>query len=438
MSTQKKRKWSIFFLLKAIGPSTVDAISMLNDFRKIDFGSNNDLGIVFCLNVFKRNVPAILSGDPNEISNEDDKTQTTIFCSLVKSDDNANGFLNDLDIIYEQVDFDLSNPEHVGKFFRQQVLEKFLAERYMILTWDHGNGYGIFSDSQPLGESAVLEEKDLNSFITTSRKSRFFSHTSNKIKDGSSESRELTMDELAFAIKNAFGDQKIDLMVMMNCYMQFMDAGYALRERVKYLVAPQTFMDFDGYNYTFFFRKLKEQPDLSSLKLAKIIVRSFETKLYPDYLDGVLARSTTAIFANDLTYYSTLADYIDELSRAMGKQLVDQRLELLMARSNTIPVNGNTHSIDLFNLLRNLQKVFGKKWETGLISRLFLLRKQMVVEKFVGSAYADGVETASPSGLSVFFPVRLQPLVNTVKLDVFNESSFTKERNWNKFVLQFT
>ena len=53
--------------------------------------------------------------------------------------------------------------------------------------------------------------------------------------------------------KQGFGGKKIEIILMMNCLMQIIDTGYALRDSTRYLIASQLAMDLSGYNYTAIF-----------------------------------------------------------------------------------------------------------------------------------------------------------------------------------------
>ncbi len=438
MSGQSKRKWTVFFLIKSVDASIGDAIEMINAVRR-DVDACDYISVIFCLQVLKKNVPAIFSGDPNDIVKNDKPDRTTVFCSLTKSDGQNVQFKSDLKLIAEEDDFDITNPECIQGFFKEEILENNRAQRYMLFTMDHGNGYGIFRDTP---ENSLVKILDGAIELVPARNMNFptpvIVTNNTQSKNAIDQDKVLTMDELAAAIGQAFGNEKIDLVVMMNCYMQFFDAGYALRDNIKYLIAPESFMLFKGYNYEFIFRKLSQEPDLSSRRLAKHIVDSFELKVYDDYFVGISAKATTALFANDVTYYAELADYIDQLAGALEQELNKNKPEIIMARVNTPPVSGASHLVDFFYLLQNLQKSLGDTWQRELVEELLLLKKKAIIAQYIGFDFSNYVGSANPSGFSIYFPIKLfGQIASREAFNLFNDTSFRNDKNWHDLVMKF-
>lgn len=434
----KKQQWTVFFLIKSVDGSIGDAIEMINTIRQ-DVDACDYISIIFCLSVLKKNIQAIIAGDIRQISQDDDPARTTIFFSLTKSNGENGRFKSDLKPISEEDSFDITNPDSIKKFFKDTILEKNVAERYMLFTWDHGGGYGIFRETPddppaPIAgrgiELVPLQKMNLPTPVVVS----------NNIQNNNLTDQEnvLTMDELATAIEEAFGKKKIELVVMLNCYMQFFDTGYALRRNIKYLIAPESYIFFKGYNYEFIFRKLSQEPDLSTRKLAEYIVNSFELKLYDDFNEGITAKGTTALFANDVTYYSRFADYIDQLAGALQKELDKSKPEIIMARVNTPPVSGASHLVDFFYLVQNLQKSLGNNWQRELITNLKMLKKKAIIAQYIGNDFSNSPGSANPSGFSIYFPIKLfGQIASKVAFDIIKDTSFKRDRSWYELVMKF-
>ena len=445
MDYQSKQKWTVFFLIKSIDGSIGDAIDMINGIRR-DVEACNYISVVFCLNVLKKNIKAIEAGDKDlEGPEGEDPPRTTVFYRLKKSNGQNEVVKSDLDKIDQNDEFDITDPKSVNGFFKDNILNKCHADRYMLFTWDHGNGYGIFSDKpseKPVQVAAAVEEvvvveesipiQKINSLTPA------LVSNATKNKNTAAVDNVLTMDELAAALSNAFGDKKIDLVVMLNCYMQVFDSGYALRKHIKYLIAPESFIFFQGYNYEFIFRKLTNEPGLSSRKLAKHIVDSFELKLYDKQDVGFSAKANTALFANDVSCYSQIADYIDQLAWALEKEVIQNKPELIMARKNTPSIGGATRLVDFFYLLQNLQKSLGKNWQQELIKKLLVLKKKAIVAQYIGFEFSNNVGSANPSGFSVYFPIKLSDEVASIEaFALFENTSFKRDKAWYTLVDKF-
>jgi len=438
MGDQKKiSEWTVFFLLKSVGGSIGEAINMLNELRKINYG--NEINLVLCLHVVKSYIPAIIAGDSNLIKGKTDQEKTTVFYRFRQKDEGEDGFLNDLDSLGDEPKFDITDPVYVQGFFRDKILTQSTAKRYMLFTWDHGDGFGIFSSTDP-EEGEPSKSQLVNLQFTKQLPVIGIKFNNIERRSVPDQDKVLTMDELATAIQRAFDTQKIDLVVMLNCYMQFFDAGYALRNNIKYLVAPQSYMFFNGYNYSFIFRKLVQDPQQSSRKLAKCIVQSFETKLYTDQAGGFATKAGTALFAVDVAYYSEMADALDELASALNGELKERTPELIMARNWVYPVNGATQAVDFINMLESIRKTLGNNWNSKLMRKLMALKKKAVIEGYIGKNFFSDILASNPSGFSIFFPFRLivdNGVSSKLNVDLFANTSFGKDKSWNKFVKIF-
>lgn len=413
MSDQKKRKWTIFFLVKSAKGSIEELIRMINEIRSIEQSSEN--AIILCLNVTKGNVAAIENGSIADITTGADSEEfTTIFYKLIPS--KSPSFPNGLEVISINPEFDITKPTDLKVFFRNEILYFYEAVHYLLFTWDHGSAFGVFRDK--VREGMMEPEKFLD------------------IKEDEKE-KILTMEELSNAIKWSFGNKKIDLLVMMNCYMQFFDAGYALRKTVRYLVAPETAISFDGYNYPFIFQVLADNPDISPKKLARHVVSSFLFKVYMAGVAGRGQKDVTAIFASRLKYYDTITTLINRLSARLI-QLIEEdsgnKKKMLNAREDTILIRGKS-LMDLFAFIHALENSDLLSKDYLLTSSLLSINKLVTVQSFIGNYYMES-ENKIPNGFTIFFPLFL-PLPGAANENFIN-TQFYNGNIWKDFVKKCT
>jgi hypothetical protein len=153
---------------------------------------------------------------------------------------------------------------------------------------------------------------------------------------------------------------------------------------------------------------------------------------------GISAKATTALFANDVTYYAELADYIDQLAGALEQELNKNKPEIIMARVNTPPVSGASHLVDFFYLLQNLQKSLGNNWQQELVEELLLLKKKAIIAHYIGFDFGNYVGSANPSGFSIYFPIKLfGQIASREAFNLFNDTSFKNDKNWHELVMKF-
>lgn len=415
MKPQKQRQWTVFFLIKSAGSDSIrEVIRMINEIRCTELMGR--LPIILCMNFFREDLEAVLSGEVNNVVARREGNYTTIFFSIVPDRHREGPYPNKLEIISENPRFDITNPRSIEDFFRHEILMHYKAKHYLLISWDHGRLFGIFSDP---GQGVIADRKiDIQDLH----------HEKGVIV--------LTMEELSEAIQMAFDKQKIDVMIMMNCFMQFIDAGYALRGSVKYLVAPETFIFIDGYNYPFLFQLLINKPHVTPKKLAKQVVRSFGKKVYRTYSDGIIHKKNTAIFATDLRYYRLLGELVDRLVDHFLKRIEDIKPLMTRAREFCTIIHAKT-VVDFFAFISFLHKEGIFKDDPLAASLILSIRELIVVESFVGEGFTrqlDAHMVNPPSGLSIHLPRAIPTREPNPGFDDFFNTEFSRKTTWRKFI----
>ena len=402
---------------------------MVNEIRSIPM--DNQVRIVLCVNFIRDHLEALLEGDERKLPTRSSEEPTTMFFRLVANDERSSKFQTRLDIIDERKDFDITDPYFLKRYFRHIVLRPNRAQKYLLITWDHGRFFGIFRD-EPEGTLAEppdtkCEDKNL---------SRVAINPSDLKREPGAAI--LTMKELADAIKWSFGDKKIDVMMMVNCFMQSLDAGYALRKRVDYLVAPEGMLYLDGYNYPLLFHVLLSRPDISPEQLAKLAVISFPSKVYADgHMRGLRKKRLTALFAVDLQYYTLFVTLIDKLVDALLLKIPEVKKILADAKNHSL-VDLNLY--DFFSFISYIESKDIFKNDALGASLVLSLREIVVLEGFVG----NGCPVKSPddvisnsSGFTVFIPNALPSAGSqTPGLDDFTATEFYRETKWHLLIEQ--
>lgn len=385
MTAQKKREWTVFFLIKAADETITEAIEMIDHLMGIEIP--NDVAILLCVHLNKKNIEALLARDITLISKNPIQEPTTLFCEI-----SYNTFNN----IKENPDFDITDEEDLSTYFKKDILEPFRANKYFMFTWDHGNGFGIFR--QPDDAAVIIEKIALRSRI-------------------------LTMDELADAILWAMGIKKIDLVVMMNCHMQVFDTIYAFRNNVRYIIAPQSAIPVSGYNYKAIFSKLSQAPNINASALAACVIESYGQENQSALVTNV------SLSACNLKYSNLMTSLLDKLATAMALRLdADNKLEeLLNAFSKAITVHGAYNLIDLYSFLYNLTKVATKD-EVVWLKYIFLLKKKIVYKQHPDNAQNDYTH----NGISIFSPMRISPpeLHIPKLIRYFTGTAFSQDTKW--------
>jgi hypothetical protein len=461
MANLKKKKWTVFFLVKAVDDSINDLIKMIEEILEIT--PSNNISIILCLNVlrkYKDNIEKLNVLSLPLPKNHSIEPLTTLFYSIEK----LNDFHAKLNFIDEDINFDITSAPSLIVFFKKMNSD-FPSERHIIFTWNHGSRYGVFKsksftynhsfDSNLMDVIDITGKaipfigiKDNNKLPVAEMSAlnvvndKFVFNNLNPDKDNITTDTQshiiLTVEELSHAIKESFEKARVEIVIMMNCYMQFFDAGYALRKCVSYFVAPESYMYFSGYNYTAIFSLLNKRPSISSGKLVRYMVRSFKDKNFEDINMGNNAKNSTALFANNLHYYDLTARLIKKLSISLKNKIPTCKDEILNARKMVIPIESASPVIDFFNLIYNLRISLGNNWACWTIIRLHFIRKKIIMESYIGYNLRTFQKKKFPSGFSIFFPIQLGPVpINKDEFDFYLNTSFAKDNPWSYLVLQF-
>lgn len=436
MGIKKKRKWTVFFLIKSVDDSIDELLLMMTEVRSLYF--TREIAVIFCINIAEQNVPVLLAGVGTELKTPGvKKTFTTIFLKLEPDDTNSR-FPNKLVKFDEKPDFDLTVSEHLTGYFRAHIIERFQAKRYMLFTWDHGNAFGIFSrhvDPQAaVFNNADDDGMDAEAFAKLDIVDKIgFKFVTSETSDL------LTMDELSTSLQFAFGDTKIDIIAMMNCHMQVVDTGFALRDAAKYLVASELYMDFNGYNYPFIFQLMIDDPKISSRKLARHIVSSFKNKIFPRTDLGKFDKSITAISAVELFYFFKLEKFVNRLSEFLITLLPSSYTIINDARE-AASISLTNGLVDVYTFLDKIAAKQQFQTNTLLASLVFSMKEMVIFQTYIGDAFKDENPSEPPSiyrptGLSVFFPLFATP--EGAARPVLENTSFFKNTRWKEFLIHF-
>jgi hypothetical protein len=158
---------------------------------------------------------------------------------------------------------------------KRQTLEEFLtyakenviADRYILVMWDHGEGtLGGFGRDE-LNDNASLSIVDMKAAI------------------------------------KSFG-QKLDVMVFDACLMGTVENACALSDSGKYLIASEDITPTDGIYYTTWLNSLSSEPCMSNEELARLIVDSFVVhapKGREDVMMSVINLDNMSLLTNELS-----------------------------------------------------------------------------------------------------------------------------------------
>jgi len=449
--------WTAIFLIKGVDDTVKNMDNLVQELLLLK--KTDDLAVILCINIKVEKIPAGYERGQDPATSG----QTALIYCL----ESKQGGGCQLKILQEKPDFNIQRQQDIADFFDSNVLPDYAAKRYVLFTWDHGQPFGLYPQKKPLvgpdkglkNVPAIIANNNrlYQPLLVHFRLWEFYRALSKDEKDRSKldifledKLDMLVITELKNAIKDAFGDKNISLVVMANCYLQFFDTGYELSSCVNYLVAYETDMYFDNpFEYKTILEILTCNPDISDESLARMVVDSFSLSSNSSNDDQtVLKRLSVALFANDLSWYPAIAKFIDELADQLYKELprfYDKIKAAVDMCKHFSPGTPQFCLLDFGNFIRCLYSLAPGLFSVKSYEILNILLQKTVIASFIGDQLQneDSAPFAAPSCFSVYLP-NTNGFGNTDFFTNFIQSTsvyateFEKRFKWERFIVRFT
>jgi hypothetical protein len=341
--------------------------------------------------------------------------------------------------------------------------KKLIRDRFLLFTWDHGAGFGIFNnDPRPreveLTEAAkkmsfaaktpakvkekmkedpsLIKRKKVLQVVTNARGAMMKFKQMEKHIKGTSGKKSftaaiaaaaeepvadmLTATEINNSLQNA--GVKADLMIMMNCWTQMLETGSELSSNVDILVAPETVYYFEGYDYFIILNSIVRNPDILPEELATVTVDSIEA-FFDEDPDWAQCTERIVVSAVRPPEADAMIQAIDKFFAPALKFTGAKYDSLRKCRQRCLDLSKNyfykdgeidntylQYFIDLLNFAAELTKA--KLVSMASWRQLQSAWKKYVLHLYRGKEFLDknaATGTFSGNGLSIFHPDRLMP-----------------------------
>ncbi len=411
-----EQKWTLLFLVHAEDAKTKRYSDSLID--ELKQSAHKDHVRVFILR--------------NTYRYTDVKTMNAILSELVYNDVRGK---KELILTKEYGKINLGDPGTLADIF--QFVNNTVAEktRFMLITWDHGYSFGIFNaaidkevfDFERNNNKAHLTITNLEGGMKKINENRTsdksIESTIEEFKKNNSPNEELsgysnellrelattddtdmlTPEEIAIALKSSFS-KKIDVLIMMNCWMQSVDTCYALENTVQNLVAAESTMDFIGYDYIDFINELCKNPAISNKDLSSKIIRRIKDKYKK--MRTEIAFNEIAVSAIDLSDVGQLKKIVDNFSVSLGLAIRTDIKKVDSGRRKSYEfTNEYLPKADiLFYYLVDILDVFTDYQLQQLILKRDFASLQGWLNSFVFERTIGGNFSKETTALGIYFP----------------------------------
>ena len=304
----EETKWTVMVYLAAGNDLETVGIQDINEMELV--GSTDEVNIVVQMDRIPfRTLSNYGMGIYDDFSNGN---WTTTRRYYVTQDMNTN-------IIHSRLLIDLGE-QNMGdvetlKDFAQWTIQRYPAERYMLVLWNHGGGFR----SPGAGVS-----KDICWDYNFGRNSK------------------ITMPQLeeALTFVQSLLGKKIDIIGMDACYMAMVEVAYQIKDCAQIMVASEASIPGDGWQYDCILESLVANPDQSSEQFASEIVNCY----YQQYAGS---ESGVTLSAIDLAGIDLLAGDISVLANQIINDHATPKKNYREARNITQHYN-SPEILDIF------------------------------------------------------------------------------------------
>jgi hypothetical protein len=348
------------------------------------------------------------------------------------------------DVVGSLGETNMGDPRVLEDFIKWGI-KNYPAEHYLVVVWNHGNGwndenvYRVARNMMKLnikrrGE-VVLPAKGAQKDSVSIRRIRAIGgkkfrhalfHTSIMKAitirgiayddDAQDFLDNIEMKRLLASTKKIL-KRKIDILGMDACMMSMAEVVYQLRDSVSLTVGSEEVEPGDGWPYDRILAKLAKKAAMTPNELATTIVN--------EYVASYPANSGVTQSACDLSKAGLLASAVDQLADVLNSHLSDAavRATVIECRLQTQAYDTPDY-IDLYDFCNLLESKTGFDDIRAACSAVKnMIQRDGVV---IRSGY-KGKNVKHSNGLSIYFPQKsLSSLYATL--------DFTKKTSWGKFL----
>ncbi|MCJ8344875.1 clostripain-related cysteine peptidase, partial [bacterium] len=232
-----KKKWSVMVYITASNDLERFGLSDVNEMETV--GSSKDVNIVVQLDrIDEKDFHPSQAG--SDFIGEGNWSKTRRY--YVTKDKNPNKIQSQ---VLEEIDsVDMGDPKSLSDFAKFSV-DKYPAEKYMLVIWNHGAGWpGIAYDDE--SGNGISMPQLLNS-----------------------------IEDISNHLNETQKGTKLDIVNMDACLMAMLEVGYQLKDHVSFLVGSQELEPGAGMPYGDYLAPLINHPDMSARALSRNMVDKF-------------------------------------------------------------------------------------------------------------------------------------------------------------------
>jgi hypothetical protein len=308
--------------------------------------------------------------------------------------------------------------------------QAYPAKRYMLVIWDHGDGFRAnltHTAAAPLAPAGP----GLPPRVPTTQRDPA---ANNRIITKSGTHRAISSDDTNGGdklynreIQDALAGERFDVIGFDACLMSMLETAYAMRELTPVMVASEELEPGPGWQYDDWLGKLRDNPTMSGRELGKVVVESYARRYGPA---ATFQDPDTTLAAVDLTQVSAAATAVSRLADRMSAVLAAELANIKAARGQC-QTYGGTLPLNNVDFPRLCEQLAARVSDAELKQRATEARAALLGMVIANYAHPGHQGNFGSNGLAIFFP-ESGARYNT---DPFEEGGYQKANTY--YPIQF-
>jgi len=335
---------------------------------------------------------------------------------------------------------DMGDPQVLADFVKWGKAS-YPSQHYMLVIWDHGQGWRFFTAALQQKAQAMVASRALHvgdtaqtqlafsaSLRTGYAKADAKGHTAPLTSapgDGyrSASNDETDQDvlydrEIEDGLKSALGGIHLDVIGFDACLMGMLETGYALRDVADNLVGSEELEPGPGWKYDDLLKHIETAKPVDGRALAAIVVSSYQNAYE-------ITEPDTTLSAISLTNIKGVATSVSSLADQMSLRLPQNISAVTAARkaTSTYAPGKQFYHVDIVEFLDQL---IAHNPDQGIKSAAVAASRSVKDSVFANYAGSDRQGTYGSAGLAIYFPATNTDHVN----DPYAEGGYEKDNTY--------
>lgn len=420
--TVASAQWTVLIFMN--GDNNLEPDALLNFWQLAQIGSNNDVNVVVQFDRIAKYAHT-----------QPDWAQTLRFRVTQGMQPLPANALQDIG------EADMGDPQTLRDFVIWGETA-FPAKHFMLIIWDHGQGWRLFLNSMLQKQRSM---RNARTFAPTdTAQSQIAAASALRTGFGQADAKgntaplqsapgatfrsasndETNQDvlydsEIESGLKAALGGKKLDVIGFDACLMSMLEVGYALRDVGDVLVGSEEVEPGPGWKYHDWLRAIEQQLPQDGPEMARMTVESYKAAYVNNVIDD--PTKSTTLSATDLRQISAVASSLSAVADQFMTHLDTYLQPIVTARSatSTYAPGLQFYHVDIAEFLDNMKQ---QTADQVLLQKIASARSAISSAVIARYAATNRNGPYGSFGLAVYFPATNTDHVN----DPYAEGGYEK------------